>query len=55
VAKGLDMGNRRLLKEMRCMALSSLSFTGNNSVRYFNHAWLSKTTDVVGGKRGNMK
>ncbi len=55
MAKGLDMGERRLLKEMMCMFLSSLTFSGSNSVRYFDHVWLSKTTDVVGGKRGNMK
>jgi hypothetical protein len=44
------MGNRRLLKEMRCMFLSSLTFTGNNSVRYCNQPWLRKATDIVGGK-----
>ena len=52
VGKGIDMGKRRLLKGMRCMVLSSLTFTGNNSVRYSNHAWLRKAADIVGGKRG---
>ena len=54
VVKGLDMGKRRLLKEMRCMVLSSLTFTGNNSVRYFNHTWLSKAKDIVGGEKGSL-
>ena len=54
VAKGLDMGKRRLLKGMRCMVLSSLTFTCNNSVRYFNHTWLSKATDIVAGEKGNL-
>ena len=55
VAKGLDMGKRWLVNEMRCVVLSSLSFTGSNSVRSFDQAWLSKATDIVGGKRGNIK
>ena len=54
VAKGLDMGKRRLLNEQRCMVLSSLTFTGNNSVRYFNHPWLSKATDIVGSEKGSL-
>jgi len=56
VPKGLSMGERRrLLMGVRCGVLSSLSFTGNSGVRYFNHAWLRKATDIVGGKRGNIK
>jgi len=54
VAKGLDMGKRRLLKGMRCMVLSLLSLPDNDSVRYFNHAWLSKATDIVGGEKGSL-
>jgi len=49
VAKGLSMGERRLLNGMRRVVLSSLSFT--DSVCCFNQAWLSKAADVVGGKR----
>jgi len=54
VAKGFDMGKRRLLKDMRCVVLSSLNFTGNDSVRYFNHPWLSKATGIVGGEKGSL-
>ena len=54
VAKGLDMGKRWLLKGMRCMVLSSLSFTGYDSVRYFDQAWLRKATDIVGGDKGSL-
>ena len=54
VVKGLSMGKRRLLKEISCVVLSSLSFTDNDSVRYFNHAWLSKATDIVGGEKGSL-
>jgi len=55
VAKGLDMGKRWLLKEMRCVVLSSLTFTDNSGVRYFNHTWLSKATDIVGDEKGSLK
>jgi len=48
------MGERKLLKGMRPGVLSSLSFTSNNGVRYFDQAWLRKATDIVGGKRGNI-
>jgi hypothetical protein len=54
VGKGLDMGERRLLNEMRFVVLSSLSFTGNNSVRYFNHVWLRKATGIVEDEKGNL-
>ena len=54
VVKGLDMGKRRLVKEMSFVILSSLNFTGNNSVRYLNQAWLSKATDIVGGEKGSL-
>jgi len=54
VVKGLDMGKRRLVKEMSFVILSSLNFTGNNSVRYLNQAWLSKATDIVGGEKGRL-
>jgi hypothetical protein len=54
VAKGLGMGKRRLLNVMRRGVLSSLSFTDNKNVRYFDQAWLGKATDIVGGKRGNV-
>jgi hypothetical protein len=53
-AKGLDMGNKWLLKEVMCGRLSSLSFTYNNGVCYFTQAWLSKAADIVGGKVGNI-
>jgi len=52
--KGVSMGERKLLKGMRPGVLSSLSFTSNNGVRYFDQAWLRKATDIVGGKRGNI-
>ena len=54
VAKGLSMGKRWLLNGMRWGVLSSLSFTDNNGVRYFDQAWLRKATDIVDGKRGNV-
>jgi hypothetical protein len=47
------MGKRRLLKGVRCGVLSSLGFTDNSGVRYFDQAWLRKPSDIVGGKRGN--
>jgi hypothetical protein len=53
VAKWLSTGKRRLLKGMRRGVLSSLSFTDNNGVRYFDQAWLRKATDIVDGKSGN--
>ena len=52
VAKGFSMSERRLLNGMRRVVLSSLSFTGR--VCCFNQAWLSKATDIVGGKVGNI-
>ena len=52
VAKGFSMGERRLLDGMRRVVLSSLSFT--DRVWCFNQAWLSKATDIVGGKVGNI-
>jgi len=52
VAKWLDMDKRRLLSGMRCVVLSSLTFTGNNNIRYFNHQWLSKAKDIGGQDRG---
>ena len=55
VAKVLDMGKKRLLNGMRCVVLLSLIFTGNNSVRYFNHPWLRKATDIVGDEKGSLK
>ena len=55
MGKGPDMGERRLLKGMMCMFLSLLTFTGSNSVRYFDHAWLRKDKNIVGGKIGDMK
>ena len=54
MAKGLSMGKGRVLNEMRRGVLSSLSFTDNNGVRYFDQAWLGKVTDVVEGNRGNV-
>jgi len=39
---------------MRRVVLSSLSFTDNSGVRYFDQAWLRKATDIVGGKIGNI-
>ena len=54
MGKGLDMGERWLLNDMRCVVLSSLSFTGNNNVRCFNHAWLSKATGIVEDEKGNL-
>jgi hypothetical protein len=55
VARGLSMGERWLLNGMRRAVLSSLDFTDNSGVHYFNQAWLSKAVDVAGGKRGNVK
>ena len=55
VAKGLSMGKNGLLNVMRRVVTSSLSFTDNSGVRYFNQAWLRKATDIVEGKRGNIK
>jgi hypothetical protein len=55
VARGLSMGKRRLLNSNRCGVLPPLNFLDNNSVRYFDQAWLGgKATDLVGGKRGNV-
>jgi hypothetical protein len=48
------MGERRLLKDMRWVVLQSLIFTGNNGVRYFNHAWQRKTTGIVEDEKGNL-
>jgi len=39
---------------MRRGVLSSLSFTDNNNVRYFDQAWLKKDTNIVDGKKGNI-
>ena len=55
MGKGYNMGERRLLNEMRCVVLLSLTFSGKDNVRYFDHAGLRKTVDIVGKKRGNMK
>jgi hypothetical protein len=55
VAKGFDMGKRRLLKGVRRGVLSPPSFPDNSGVCYFTQAWLSKATDIVGGKRGYIK
>jgi hypothetical protein len=55
VAKGLSMGKRWLLSWMRCGVVSTLSFPDNSGVRYFNQAWLSKATDTVGGKVGDIR
>ena len=55
VTKGFSMGERRLLDEMKCVVLSSLSFTDDSGVRCFNQTWLRKAKDIVGGKIGNMK
>jgi len=46
------MGKRWLLKGGRRVVLSPLSFPDKSGVRYFSQAWLSKATDIVGGKRG---
>jgi hypothetical protein len=35
---------------MRRVVLSSLSFTDNNDVRYFDQAWLRNATDIVGAR-----
>jgi hypothetical protein len=48
------MGERRLLNGMRRVVLSPLSFTDNSSVCYFTQAWLSKATDIVGEREGNI-
>jgi hypothetical protein len=54
VAKGLDISKRRLVNEMRCVVLSSLSFNGNISIRSFDNAWLSSATDIIGGEKGSL-
>jgi hypothetical protein len=51
-AKRLSMGERWLLSWMRRGVLSLLSFT--DSVCCVNQAWLSKATDIVGGKKGSI-
>ncbi len=48
------MGERRLLSGMRRGVLSSLSFTDNNDVRYFDQAWLREAAHLVDGKKGNI-
>jgi hypothetical protein len=55
VIEGFSMGEKRLLNGMRRVVLSSLSFTDKSDVRCFDQAWLSKATDIVEDKRGNMK
>jgi hypothetical protein len=45
------MGKRWLLNGTRRGVLSSLSFTDNIGVRYFDQAWLSKDVDVVESRR----
>ena len=49
-AKGFDMGKRWFLNGMRRVVTSSLSFTDNSGVRYFDQTWLRKATDIVGGE-----
>jgi hypothetical protein len=54
-AKRLSMGERWLLSWMRRGVVLEMSFTYNSGVCCFNEAWLSKATDIVGGKRENIK
>ena len=54
MGKGTGMGDIWLLNNERCVVLSSLSFTGNISVRSFDDAWLSKATYIVGGEKGSL-
>jgi hypothetical protein len=39
---------------VRSGVLSSPNFTDNSVIRYFDQAWLSKATDIVGSKRENI-
>ena len=49
------MGERGLLKRLVPVVLSSLSFTDGSDVRCLDQAWLSKATDIVGSKVGNIR
>jgi hypothetical protein len=51
VAERLSIGKRWLLNGMRRGVLSSVSFTDNKDVRYFDQAWLGNATDIREGKR----
>jgi hypothetical protein len=55
VVEGLDMGKGRLVSWDMRGVLSALSFTDSNGVCYFDQAWLRRATDIVGGKRGDIK
>jgi len=49
------MGKNGLLNVMRNVVTSAMSSTVYNRVRCVDRAWLSKATDIVGGKRGKIK
>ena len=44
----------RLLNWNERSALSPRDFTDSDDARYFDQAWLKKTTDIVEGRRGNV-
>ena len=47
VIKRLSTGESLVLNWNRRGILSALSLTDNNYVRYFDQAWLRKTTDTL--------
>jgi hypothetical protein len=49
------MGNRWLLKGIRGGVISSITFTDNSIVRYFDQPRVRKPAYTVGGKRGTLK
>ena len=53
VAERSNMGERKLLKRVVPVVLSSLSFADDNGVCCLDQAWLTKATDTVGGKIGS--
>jgi hypothetical protein len=55
VVKGFDMDKRWLVNRDMRGASSALSFTDRDGVRYLDQAWLRKATDIVEGKRRNIK
>lgn len=54
VGKRFGVGERRVLKLNRHGVLSSLSFTNNKGVCYFDQTWLGKATNIFQKKQGNI-
>jgi hypothetical protein len=48
------MENRWLLKGIRGGVISSITFTDNSIVRYFDQPWLREPAYIVEGKKGNV-